>query len=130
MALKPIKFDSGQVINMKTAATGTIAKWDGLDQTAGLLVRSTTGRPKFIALETGTSTGTSVFIDVLPVSDQVYFEVDTDSNTADSYVGTKVINTDHDTINENETSSGYFLICENVGAASDKQSRGYFSYVS
>ena len=130
MALKPIKFDSGKVVNMKTQATGTIAKWDGLDVSSGLLTRSTTSRPKFVALETGTTTGTSTFIDVVPVTDEVYFEVDTGSNTAESQLGTKVVNTDHDTVDNTDTTNGYFLITENVGAAANKKARGYFVYIS
>lgn len=131
MAFIPKKGDSGKAIPMLTAASTTITVGDGLECSSGYLQRVTTAKPQFIALEAKvTAAATHYEILVVPVDKIDEIEVDTTGDMAQSYVGTKVTVTDHATIDEDDTSSGYFLITGIVGATTAKKARGLFVPIS
>lgn len=129
MAFKSLQSSSWKSLLMKQATSSTIVKWDWLEQSSGLLERITSSRPAYIAMESSITTSDTPFIEVMPV-EGVTREVDTTWDMSQSYVGTKVIVTDHGEINENDTSSGYFIIDAIVGATTDRLARGRFIAIS
>ena len=128
MAFVPLRYDSGKLVKLLTASSTTIAKGDALDFSSGYVQRATssTAEVRFVAMEDKT-TGAGAHEEILCLYvDGVEFEADTNGNTSQALVGTKVDLTDHDTLNESASSNDVFYVTKVVGAAADKKVRGYF----
>lgn len=126
--ITPLNYDSGKVTKLKMAASSTITKFDALVFSSGYVQRavSTSTEVRFIALEDQTTaSATYTEILVLPVKG-VQFECDTDADMAQSYLGTQVDLTDHNSIAPATSTYDVFYITEMVGATTDKKCRGYF----
>lgn len=129
--IKPIKFDSGRLRKIVdgTVTSSTITKYDALEWASGYLQRADSGTTevRMIAMESVTTGGSSAHEDLIILfTNGIEFECDTDSTTAASQRGTYVDLTDHETIDENATSTNVFYITEIVGAGANKKVRGYF----
>jgi hypothetical protein len=127
---KPLRYDSGKITTIKdgTVSEATITKYDALDWASGYLQRATSGSTevRLIALEDiVTAAASHEDIQVMYV-DGIEFECDCTHNSAATQRGTYVDLTDHDTLDNDATSTDVFYITEVVGAAADKKVRGYF----
>ncbi|MCK9578708.1 hypothetical protein M0R01_04460 [bacterium] len=126
----PLRYDSGKIVTIKsgTVSGSTITKFDALDWASGYLQRATSASTeiRMVALEDKvTAAGEHEDIQVLIV-DGVEFECDCTHNSAVTQRGTYVDLTDHDTLDNDATTTDVFYVTENVGAAADKKVRGYF----
>jgi hypothetical protein len=126
--LTPLRYDDGKITKLKMNQSSTITKFDALVFNGGYLERgvSTSTEVRFIALEDNvTGAGEYDEILVLPVKG-VEFECDTDANMAQSYLGTQVDLTDHNSIAPATSTYDVFYITAMIGATTDKKCRGYF----
>lgn len=124
------QYDSGRTVELKIAASTTIAKGDCIiDDGNGLLVRATSSATEvnYVALEAKVSTTDTPFVLCLSTRGGIRFEADTNANPVQTDVFTKADLTDHDTLNESTSSSDVFFIEKIVGAAADKKVAGYFA---
>ncbi len=129
MAFKPIRYDCGQLDQIKMAASATVAKYDAVDYASGYLQRATSSSTecRYVAMEdrvTGSGENTELLV---LKTDGVEFEADTAADpVVATDVGVKADLTDHDTLNESASSNDVFLITKVVGATTDRKVRGYF----
>ena len=115
-------------IKSGTASSTTITKFDALDWSSGYLQRATSGTTevRLIAMEDVTTAGGAHEDIQVLVVDGVEFECDCTHNSGVTQRGTYVDLTDHDTLDNDASSTGVFYVTEVVGAAADKKVRGYF----
>lgn len=110
--IKPIRYESGDAIELLTVADTTITKHDVLDFESGYVQRATSGTTevRFVALEDKTTAaGAHETILCLRV-DGIQFEADTASTATQALVGTKIDLTDHDTLNQGASSTDVFYV--------------------
>lgn len=115
--IKPIRYDSGKIDTVLTAASTTITKFDLLDFSSGYAQRATSGTTvvHLMALEDKvTASATHHSIDVLWLS-EVECEGETASTATQALVGTYIDLTDHDTLNQAASSTNVFLVHALVG---------------
>lgn len=126
----PIRYDSGKLVKIYdgTASGTTIAKGDALDWSSGYLQRATSGTTevRLVAMEDVVTAGGAHEDILCIVTDGVQFEGSTAGNSAVADRGTYYDLTDHDTLNDDASSSDVFYVIDVVGAAADKKVLGYF----
>ena len=126
--ITPLRKGSGKTTTLLTVADTTITKYDILVYASGYVQRATNTviEGRFMALEDKvTAAGDHENLLVLYLGG-VECEADTTDNMAQSYLGTYVDLTDHDTIDPDSGSYDCFYITEMIGATTDKKCRGYF----
>jgi len=127
---KPIRYDSGKIVCVKngTASSTTIAKGDALDWSGGYLQRATSGTTevRLVAMEDKVTAGGAHSDIICIITDGVQFEGDCAGNSAVAERGTYYDLTDHDTLNDDASSTDIFYVIDTVGAAADKKVLGYF----
>jgi hypothetical protein len=127
---KPLRYDSGKLITVVngTASSTTITKGDALGWASGYLQRATsaTTEVRLVAMEDKV-TAAGAHSDLLCIIvDGVMFEADQAGNSAVADRGTYFDLTDHDTLNDDASTTDVFYIVDTVGAAADKKVVGYF----
>jgi len=126
----PIRYDSGKLITIVagTVSSTTITKGDALDWASGYLQRATSSSTevRLVAMEDKT-TGAGAHEDILCIiTEGVQFEADMAGNSAATDRGTYKDLTDHDTVNDDASTTDVFYVMDTVGAAADKKVIGYF----
>ena len=128
MAFEPKKYDSGQTLSLKQAASSTVTKYDGLDTSSGYVQRATSATTfvPFVSLEDNVNAA-ATYTEILCVrTDGVLFECDTAGATSQALVGTFLDLTDHDTINQAASTTNVLFVTGLVGATTDNKVEGYF----
>jgi len=123
----PVQFDSGLVCRRPATTTQTIVKGDLLKWSSGYLVVAADGddEAEYVAMESVTTTATGQMIEVLRITDQVYFHATVDATLAQAtHVGNDYDIKDKATIELGETTDKVFHIEEII---SDTVAGGHFN---
>ncbi|MFA5397720.1 MAG: hypothetical protein WC346_17055 [Methanogenium sp.] len=135
MAFKLVSGWPEEDVHEGTVTAGVaIAKGDALDVSGNVLQRATSSSTIHtifgVADETISTTATKIkYIPIIPFS-QIW-EADTTNNSASTQRYEQMVFTDHDTINNTDTTvtgpTGIFTMIDAKGAASDKKILGFFT---
>lgn len=127
VGFRPLNYDSGLNKAMKMNTSVTITKGDALDFTSGLVRRATasTTKVKYVAAESKTDDGTNEKI-LCVRTDGVEFLTTSDSTLSQSQVGSVADLVDHNTVDENASSTDYVFEITEIVDTTNKVIKGYF----
>jgi len=132
MAFKPIKFDSGKVMNLPLGNAAVATKHSRMKMSSGYLVAGATDddESEYIALETTTDATASdggTYVNVLPIDGTIVFEALVGATPVQAtHVGNDYGFTDADTVNFSDTTDKAFHV-DSIVSATNKLVIGRFN---
>ena len=130
MALIPVNYEEGQLVELPMADAQTLVKGGVVVPLAagyyGAGSATTAKDVQYVSMVDVVTTATGESVLCLRTQSRTIFEADTDANPARTDVGMVVDLASLSTINPDAVTNQVFYIEDIVGAVADKKVRGYF----
>jgi hypothetical protein len=132
MAIKPIRYDSGLVLRLPLAASAAVTKHQLVKYASGYITDAASGdaEVEYVTLEAKTDATASnggTFVDVLPITDSVQFEVLCSTTPVQAtHVGNDYDVSDANTIDLAASTDNVFHI-DQIASATDNTVIGRFN---